>query len=185
MIPEFDIHPLVHPVWWQQRARRYKPQINHCFTFLFWLEENLTDKMYIFFLLFVVSESRSVYENLENMDILENVDILEGMNEEPVSLGRTKRFNSRFLTNQLGMDQWVNHDSYRHIRSDMFQNKRKNFNKTVKVRVTTEELLAAKLKEQILKLGRKRLMKNKRNISGLKINVSRPSRIWDISQKCY
>lgn len=133
--------------------------------------------MYILFLLIVVSESRSLNESLENMDILENVDILEKLNNEPESLRRTKRFSSRFLTNQLGMDQWVNHDSYRIIRSDMFQNKRKNFNKTIKVRVTTEDLLAAKLKQKILKLGRKRLLKNKRNISGLKTNVARPSRI--------
>ena len=139
--------------------------------------------MYILFLLFIVSESRILNENLKN---IENVNFSEKMNQEqPDSLRRTKRFSSRFFSNQLGMDQWATHDSYRLIRSDMFQNKRKKFNKTVKVRIPTEDLLAAKLKSEILKMGRKRLLKNKRNISGLKMNIPRPSRIWDFSQNCY
>ena len=57
LIPEFDIHPLVHPVWWQQRERRYKPQINHCFTFLFGEVKEKSKCIYYFYFL--------LYRNLE------------------------------------------------------------------------------------------------------------------------
>ena len=124
--------------------------------------------MYILFLLLVIAECRFI-EN-KNLKIFET---------EPEPLRRTKRFNSRYFSNQLGMDQWATHDPYRIIRSDMFQNKRKNFDKTIKVRVPTEDVLASKLKQQLNLMGRKRFLKNKRNIAGIKIAVPRRSRIWD------
>ena len=136
--------------------------------------------MYIILLLFISVESR-ILENFGNFES-ENLKIFEpeqsGRSGPSGELRRTKRFSSRFLSNQLGMDQWATHDSYRLIRSDMFQNKRKNFNKTMKIRIPTEDLLAAKIKQKLIKnFTSKRLLKNKRNISGRKIPVKRPSRM--------